>query len=130
MIPGTLTRRLCAATLLAQAMCVFFGGLVAWRLAEAQGADGSRLLLWGGVALALLCVLAAGALRGRAGVALGWLAQILTVASGVVLPAMLAVGLLFGLLWWLCLSQGMRMDRLTAQREREAAGQQQPTGGR
>ena len=35
MTPGILTRRLCGATLLAQALSVFFGALVAWRLAQA-----------------------------------------------------------------------------------------------
>ena len=121
MTPGILTRRLCGATLLAQAMSVFFGALVAWRLADVQEDGRAQLYLWGGVAIALLCVLAAGLLRRPAGVALGWLAQVLTLAAAVVLPAMLAVGLIFGLLWWLCLSQGRRMDAITAQRDAEAA---------
>lgn len=122
MTPGILTRRLCGATLLAQAISVFFGALVAWRLADAEGDDRSTIYLWGGVAIALLCVVAAGALRGRAGVALGWLAQVMTLAAGIVLPAMIAVAIIFGLLWWLCLSQGRRMDELTALREAEARG--------
>lgn len=119
MTPGILTRRLCGTTLLAQAMSVFFGALVAWRLADTTGDDRARLYLWGGVALAVLCLAAAGAMRGRAGIALGWTAQALTLLSGIVLPAMLIVGVLFGVLWWLCLSQGLRMDRITAQREAE-----------
>lgn len=117
MIPGTLTRRLCATTLLAQAMSVFFGALVAWRLAQTTGDPRAGTYLWGGLALTALCVLAAGALRGRWGVRLGWLVQFLTLAAGVVLPAMLVVAGLFGFLWWLCLTQGIRMDALTAQRE-------------
>lgn len=117
MIPGTLTRRLCATTLLAQAMSVFFGALVAWRLAQTTGDPRAAAYLWGGLALTALCVLAAGALRGRWGVRLGWLVQFLTLAAGVVLPAMLVVAGLFGFLWWLCLTQGIRMDALTAQRE-------------
>lgn len=117
MIPGTLTRRLCATTLLAQAMSVFFGALVAWRLAQTTGDPRAAAYLWGGLALTALCVLAAGALRGRWGVRLGWLVQLLTLAAGVVLPAMLVVAGLFGFLWWLCLTQGIRMDALTAQRE-------------
>lgn len=117
MTPGTLTRRLCATTLLAQAMSVFFGALVAWRLAQTTGDPRAAAYLWGGFALTALCVLAAGALRGRWGVRLGWLVQFLTLAAGVVLPAMLVVAGLFGFLWWLCLTQGIRMDALTAQRE-------------
>ncbi|OLT44972.1 hypothetical protein BJF86_10725 [Serinicoccus sp. CNJ-927] len=118
--PGTLTRRLCATTLLAQAMSVFFGTLVAWRLAGTTGDPRAGAYLWGGLVLTALCVLAAGALRSRVGILLGWLAQFLTLAAGLVLPAMLVVAGLFGFLWWLCLSQGTRMDRLTAQRQAQA----------
>lgn len=132
MTPGTLTRRLCGATLLAQAMSVFFGALVAWRLAETTGDQRAQLYLWGGIGLALLCLVAAGAMRGRGGVALGWLAQVLTLLSGIVLPAMLIVGVIFGGLWWLCLSQGLRMDRINVQREAEerAFAESQGTPGR
>lgn len=123
MTPGTLTRRLCATTLLAQAMSVFFGTLVAWRLGQTTSDPRAQAYLWGGLVLTALCVVAAGALRRRAGILLGWLAQFLTLAAGVVLPAMLVVAGLFGFLWWLCLTQGMRMDRVTAQRAaQEEAG--------
>lgn len=120
MTPGILTRRLCAATLLAQAIAVFFGALVAWRLGDVSGDPRATTYLWAGVAIALLCLVAAGALRGRAGVALGWLAQALTLASAVVLPAMLVVAVIFGGLWWASLTQGRRMDQITAQRDAEA----------
>lgn len=116
MTPGTLTRRLCATTLVAQALSVFFGALVAWRLGQTNGDPRATAYLWGGVAIAVLCLVAAGALRGRAGIALGWLAQLLTLATGLVLPAMLLVAGIFGGLWWLCLSQGIKLDRLTAER--------------
>lgn len=119
-IPGILTRRLCGATLLAQAICVFFGALVAWGLAEVESDPRATTYLWGGIGLAVLCVVAAGALRGPAGVPLGWLAQLLTLASAIVLPAMLFVAVIFGGLWLLCLTQGRRMDKITAQRDAEA----------
>ncbi|WP_298747468.1 DUF4233 domain-containing protein [uncultured Serinicoccus sp.] len=114
--PGTLTRRLCATTLLAQALSVFFGALVVWRLGQTTDDPRAGAYLWGGLALTALCVVAAGAMRSRWGVALGWLAQLLTLATGLLLPAMLVVAGLFGFLWWLCLTQGIRMDRLTAER--------------
>lgn len=116
--PGQITRRLCSASLLAQAISVFFGALVAWQLDRVFGeGDGSRLLL-AGSAVAVLCVLAAGALRTRAGIWLGWLCQVLTVAGGLLLPAMFIVGVLFAVLWWVCLSNGLRID---ADRARLAA---------
>lgn len=119
MTPGILTRRLCGATLLAQSLSVFFGALVAWRLAETTGDGRAQLYLWGGVGLAVLCLVAAGAMRGRWGIVLGWLAQVLTLLSGIVLPAMLIVAIIFGALWWLCLSQGLRMDRINVERAAE-----------
>lgn len=114
--PGILTRRLCATTLSAQAMVVFFGGLVAWRLGQLGEDPRATTYLVGGIALAVLSVLAAGALRSHWGIRLGWIVQILTLASALVLPAMLAVTLIFGSLWWLCLHQGRRLDRLIAER--------------
>lgn len=117
---GTLTRRLCGATLIAQAVSVFLGALVAWRLAQAYDDERASLYLTGGLALALLCLLAAGALRTRYGVQLGWLVQILTLASALVLPAMVIVAGIFGALWFMCLRQGRRMDEVTAQREAQA----------
>lgn len=124
MTPGILTRRLCGATLVAQALSVFFGALVAWRLGQAYDDQRASAYLVGGVALALLCVVAAGALRSRLGLQLGWLAQLLTLASALVLPAMVIVAGIFGTLWFLCLRQGRRMDELTVQREAQA----RPTG--
>lgn len=108
--PGQITRRLCSASLLAQGLSVFFGALVAWQLDRALAGGTGSVLLWGGCALAVLCLVAAGAMRSRAGIALGWLCQVLTLASALVLPAMLVVGLIFGALWWVCLSNGLRID--------------------
>ncbi|MDO5738969.1 MAG: DUF4233 domain-containing protein [Ornithinimicrobium sp.] len=105
-----MTRRLGAVTLLAQAMSVFFGGLVAWQLTSAAGAGSGSAHLWALSALALLCLVTAGALRSRAGIALGWLCQALTLASALILPAMLVVGLIFTGLWWVCLRYGGRID--------------------
>lgn len=97
---------------------MFFGALVAWQLDRALAGGSGDLLLWGGSGLAVLCVLAAGAMRSRAGIYLGWLCQVLTLASALVLPAMVVVGILFLLLWWVCLRNGQRID---ADRERAAA---------
>ena len=116
--PGQITRRLCSATLLAQALSVFFGALVAWQLDRVSTGGSGSALLWGGSTLAVLCLVAAGAMRSRAGISLGWLCQALTLASALVLPAMLIVAGIFALLWWVCLSNGLRID---ADRARAAA---------
>ncbi|MGB6020691.1 MAG: DUF4233 domain-containing protein [Ornithinimicrobium sp.] len=116
-VPGKFARRLAAVALLGQAMTVFFGGLVARQLSVADGDPDGRAstYLIGGCALAVLCVLASGLLRRPGGVLLGWAIQVLTLLSALVLPAMVAVAAIFAGLWWLCLSQGTKMDQMSAQ---------------
>ncbi|MGC1207334.1 MAG: DUF4233 domain-containing protein [Ornithinimicrobium sp.] len=116
-VPGKFARRLAAVALLGQAMTVFFGGLVARQFAVADGDPDGRATAYliGGCALALLCILASGMLRRPGGVLLGWVIQLLTLASALILPAMVAVAVIFGGLWWMCLSQGKKMDDMSAQ---------------
>ncbi len=113
-----MTRRLAATSLIGQAMTVFFGGLVARQLEVAAGDPDGRATTYlvGGIALAVLCILVSGLLRRPGGVWLGWGVQALTLATAVVLPAMAVVAVVFGALWWLCLSQGRKMDQLTQER--------------
>ncbi len=115
-VPGKFARRLAAVALLGQAMTVFFGGLVARQLAVADGDPDGRATTYliGGCALALLCILASGMLRRPGGALLGWVVQGLTLLSAVILPAMVAVAAIFAGLWWLCLSQGKKMDDMSA----------------
>ncbi len=122
-VPGKLTRRLAAVALLGQAMTIFFGALVARQFALAGGDPQGRATAYliGGCLLALLCVVASGLLRRPGGVLLGWAIQVLTLATAVVLPAMIAVTAIFGGLWWLCLSQGAKLDRVSAQWDAEGA---------
>ena len=111
-------------------MSVFFGSLVARQLTRVDGStDRAQVYLWGGIGLAVLCVLAAGMMRSRVGVQLGWLCQLLTLAAAIVLPAMLIIVLIFGSLWWVCLTQGMKMDELTAQRDAAALADDNTQGG-
>ena len=42
---------------------------------------------------------------------LGWVLQVLIVASGILNPAMFVVGALFGGMWWYCMVTGARIDR-------------------
>ncbi len=116
-VPGKFARRLAAVALLGQAMTVFFGGLVARQFAVADGDPDGRATTYliGGCALALACVLASGMLRRPGGVLLGWVIQVLTLLSALILPAMVAVAVIFGGLWWMCLSQGKKMDDMSAE---------------
>ena len=118
---GKFTWRMLATVLAAQGVVVFLGALVARGLAHAQGDDNAQAWLWVGTGLAVLCLLAAGAMRRPWGVTLGWLIQALTFASAVVVPAMLGVGLIFAILWVGSLVLCHRVEEQVAARERQSS---------
>jgi len=117
---GRLTWRTLATTLGGQSLVLLFGALVARGQAIAAGRDDAGTLLWGGCGLALLAIVAAGLMRGPLGLPLGWLVQLLTWLSALVVPAMLGVALVFTAIWVLCLVKGQEADALVAARAEEA----------
>jgi hypothetical protein len=124
---GRFTFRLLAVALLGQAVILSFFALVARGNAVAAGnpEDGDRLL-WVGLALSALSLVASGLMRSPVGIALGWLVQVLTWASALLVPAMLGVAVVFTALWVLLLIQGTKVDRIVAERERDAAAEPLP----
>ncbi|MFC7405236.1 DUF4233 domain-containing protein [Georgenia alba] len=106
--PGSARAMFAVSVLASEFLVVLFATLVAHGL---QLAD--RPLVWtAGGAVMLLCLLGCGLVRrGRAGVVVGYVVQVLLLAAGVVLPAMLVVGALFGVLWVVSLRVGARIDR-------------------
>ena len=119
---GKFTFRLLAIALLGQAVILSFFALVARGNAIAAGrADDGQRLMWVGLGLAVLALLAAGLQRRPYGVTAGWLVQALTWASALVVPAMVGVALVFTALWVLLLVQGTKADAILAEREREAS---------
>ena len=119
---GRFTYRLLAVALLGQAVILSFFALVARGNAVAAGnaEDGDRLL-WVGLALSALSLVASGLMRSPVGITLGWLVQVLTWASALLVPAMIGVAVVFTALWVLLLVQGTKVDRIVAQRERAPA---------
>jgi hypothetical protein len=113
-----MTARLAATVLLLEAFAVFFGTLVAAALLPPQGRWSTAQVWAAGGALAVVCLLVSGLVRRPAGIALGWLVQGLLVASGVFVPAMFAVGVVFAALWAWLVAIGRRID---ADRRRWAA---------
>ena len=113
-IPGEMTRRLAGLVIAAQGLAVFFGALVARALAAANDSPSPSMPLLVGSLLAVLCILDAGLLRRPWGITLGWVLQIATLATAIIVPAMLLVGLLFGALWLTALARGRRMDEHTS----------------
>lgn len=93
---------------------VLFACLVAFGLREPGTSVGPIWAVGGGIAL--LCLLAAGMVRRRAGVWLGWAVQVLLVASGFVVPMMFVVGALFAVIWAVGLHLGGRIDAERAER--------------
>lgn len=117
---GRFTWRMGAVVLGGQSVIVFFGALVARALAEVAGDPQAATYLLVGSGLAVLCLVAAGLMRTPFGVTLGWLIQAATFASAFVLPMMAVVGVIFTLLWVVCLWQGQRIDAIQAGRAAEA----------
>lgn len=118
---GKFTWRMLATVLAGQGVVVFLGALVARGLAVADEDRAGSGWLWVGVGLAILCFLAAGMMRYPFGVTLGWLIQAATVASALVVPAMLGVGLVFLVLWVGSLVLCRRVEEQVAERDRQAA---------
>lgn len=117
-------RVLCSAVLAIEAVVV----LLATSLAASSGAVGSTALAWAaGLALMVLLVLAAGALRRPWGLTFGWVLQALVLASAAVVGwTMLIVGGIFVVLWWLAIRNGSRVDALRAQAAQGAAAGSAP----
>ena len=126
---GKFTFRLLAMALFGQAIILSFFALVARGNAIADGRpDDGRQLLWVGLGLAVLALVAAGLMRKPYGITLGWVVQALTWASAVLVTAMLGVAVVFTGLWVLLLVQGSKVDRIVAERESQADAEALPAG--
>ncbi|MCZ2403945.1 DUF4233 domain-containing protein [Paenarthrobacter sp. Z7-10] len=87
------------------------------------GLHGSSLprpvILIVGLLLSVVLVAACAVVPRKWGPALGWVLQLVLIATGFVEPMMFVVGVLFALCWWYALRAGIRIDRENAQRDRE-----------
>lgn len=112
-----------------EAFVVFFATLVAFGL-EAQGLP-PAVLLTCGIVLSAVLVATCALLTKPSGYAVGWVLQILLVATGFIVPMMFLVGVLFALTWWYGIYTGARLDRENAQRDAAQAEWERnhPAGG-
>ena len=80
------------------------------------------IVVWVFGGLALLAFVAAGLFRRdpRTAVVLGWTVQVLATASGVLVPAMFIVGVMFGGVWWTAIHFGGKVDALESARRAQA----------
>lgn len=104
----------CSAILTFELMVVLFAALVAYGLREPGTSAGTIWAVAGGVAL--LCLVAAATVRRPVGIWIGWVVQVALLASGLVVPAMVVVGLIFAALWAVALYLGGRIDSERAER--------------
>lgn len=109
-------RTLCSSTLIGEAFVVLFAALVAMQLSHVSAAT-----IWtvSGIAM-LLCVLLCGMITRPGAVAIGWALQLGLIASGVVLPTMYVLGVVFAGLWWCSVHYGRKIDEIKAARAAEA----------
>ncbi|TXN31421.1 DUF4233 domain-containing protein [Lacisediminihabitans profunda] len=106
------TESLLSIVLLLEAVLVFFIALTAFGLRVLPAAAA-----FGGGAALLVALLVVGRLvRYRWGVWLGWLAQAVLLATGLLLPLMWFIGAVFAALWTYCAITGRRLDRRNALR--------------
>ncbi|MGJ7442881.1 DUF4233 domain-containing protein [Aquipuribacter sp. MA13-6] len=110
-------RAMAATVLVFEALVVFFASLVAKDLSGLSTAEA----VGGGVVLAAVLVLASGLLGRAGGYWVGSALQVAVVATGVFVPTMIGVGLLFTGLWVAAVVIGNRIER-----ERAGAA---PAGG-
>lgn len=113
---GKFTWRMLATVLGGQGICIALGAMVARGFAMADGSDRADTFLYAGLGLSVLCFVVAGLMRRPIGLPLGWLCQILTIATGFIVTTMFIVGLIFLGLWVLCLVQGARIEAMMAER--------------
>ena len=112
-------RVLCSSVLAMEAVVI----LLATSLATSSGSVSNTALAWAvGLVLMALLALAPGTLRFRWGLTLGWILQLLVLASALVVGwSMVVVGGIFVILWWLAIQNGSRIDRLKAEAAAQAA---------
>ncbi|MEU5798096.1 DUF4233 domain-containing protein [Streptomyces sp. NPDC047813] len=113
-------RTLCSSTLIGEFFVIGFAGLVAMK---DPSLSVSTVWLVSGIAMAL-CVLLCGMVTRPGGVALGWSLQIALIVSGVFVPTMYFMGVVFAALWWASVHFGRKVDeakaRFAAQAESSA----------
>jgi len=105
------TESLLSIVLGLEAVLMFFVTLTAFGL---KAVPPVTAFVGGGVLL-LVLVLTAGLLRFRWGVWLGWVLQVVLIATGILLPIMFFIGAGFAAIWTYCFIKGRDIDRQRSQ---------------
>lgn len=113
---------LCGAILICELFVVYFAVLTAYGLeVKAAGSLSLAQLLLGASAIAVLAIVSVVLLprrigQKRPGVTLGWIVQVLLLASGFIVTSMFFVAAIFIILWAVSAYWSARIDREVAER--------------
>jgi hypothetical protein len=102
----------CASVLFFESIVVGLAIPVALTLTDASTA----LVGWGFGGLAIACLVCAGLVGRPWGVTLGWVLQVGVLATGLVVPTMVVLGVVFAVLWVMAIRYGRKVDALKAAR--------------
>jgi len=108
-----------STVLLLEAFVAFFATLAVFGLR--RGEFPPVLILSAGLLLSVVLILTCAVVSKHWGVGLGWVLQLVLILTGFAEPVMFVVGVLFALSWWYGIRAGIRIDKESAQREREQA---------
>jgi hypothetical protein len=103
-------RTLCSATLISEFLVIGFAGLVAMK-----EPDLAMSTVWTVCGIAMFfCVALCAVVNRPGGVALGWALQVALVVSGVAVPMMYFLGVVFAGIWWASVHYGRKADEAKA----------------
>lgn len=108
-----------STVLLLEAFVAVFGTLAVFGLRRDEFSP--ALIFSAGIGLAVVLAFTCAVVTKPWGIGLGWILQLVLIASGIFEPAMYLVGALFAVAWWYGIRTGIRIDREAAQRDREQA---------
>ncbi|MEU7384238.1 MULTISPECIES: DUF4233 domain-containing protein [unclassified Streptomyces] len=110
-------RTLCSSTLIGEFFVIGFAALVAMK---DPGLSMAAVWTVSGIAM-LLCLLLCGVVTRPSGVVLGWVLQAALIASGLVVPTMYFLGVIFAALWWASVHFGRKIEEAKARFAAQAA---------
>lgn len=105
-----------STVLLGEAFVIAFFGLMLYGLNQE---DGGLWLLVGSLVLALITGYAARLVAKPIGITIGWIIQVLLIASGFLEPWGFFIGVAFALAWWYAVVKGKQIDRDNIERAQE-----------
>lgn len=105
-----------STVLYGEAFVIAFFGLMLYGLHQG---DGGAWMLLGSLVLAIIAGATARLVTKPQGITLGWIIQVLLVASGFLEPWGFVIGVLFAGAWWYAVVKGQQIDRENVERAKE-----------